>query len=94
MNDKEQEGENVRRGFTTRNNWRLKKSQSNSKNCFHKLRRHLLTLLQRPDINREAIEDGCRETGECNGGDGELKTRYKIEKVLEMPRSLVEKSSR
>ena len=87
MSDKEQEGENVVESGevspqeTIRD---LKRAKATAKTAFTKVRRYLLTLLQRPDINREAIEDGCRELDQAQESAMEmmenLGTRYKIEK--------------
>jgi len=37
----------------------LKRAKAAAKTSFEKIRRYLLTLLQKPEVNREVIEDSC-----------------------------------
>jgi len=62
----------------------LKRAKATAKTGFTKVRRYLLTLIQKPDVSREAIEDSCGELDHALERAMEvmenLASKYKIEK--------------
>ena len=57
----------------------LKRAKAAAKTAYKKVRRYLLTVIQRPEVNKEEIEDGCGELDKA------------LERAMEIMENLVSK---